>query len=430
MLATAQGRALWKKPRRRGFSGEGCRLNGICFAAILLYPPLMNCSSAPPLCRPDRQPILDVPLVIERDPASEHSWQVLIVDDDDDVHTVTQLVLADVQFNGKPLQLLHARSSVEALACVSQTPDVAVILLDVVMETESAGLDIARHIRESLGNRIVQIILRTGYPGYAPEEKVIVDYEINDYKAKSELTSQRLITSVLASLRAYEHLTTIHQQNTALVSFANAANRFVPQEYLGMLKKRSIVEVVLGDKIQQDMTIVFIDVRSFSVVSERLTPTKTLDFVNELLSLLCPIIHDRGGFIDKYLGDGLLALFPRRVDDALDAVADIRAMTATTNSTRATRGEDPIVFGIGVHYGALVMGVIGQPERLEATVIGDVVNSACHIESMTKHFGVDVVVSEIIVERSRAVAASRFEFLARAPLKGRVREIGLFKLLA
>ena len=133
-------------------------------------------------------------------------WKVLIVDDEKDVHAVTDLALRNFSFEDKPLRLLHAHSGSEALKIMEDQPDVAVILLDVVMESDDAGLTVATRIRTTLDNHLVRIILRTGQTGLFPEQQVVAKYEVNDYKAKTELTAQKLSLALLTSLRNYRDL--------------------------------------------------------------------------------------------------------------------------------------------------------------------------------------------------------------------------------
>jgi len=139
----------------------------------------------------------------EQKSASAPPWVMLIVDDEAGVHDVTRLALKDFTFSGRGLELVSAFTGEEALEILRQRDDVAVILLDVVMETDHAGLDCARRIRDELDNSDVRIVLRTGQPGVAPEREVILGYDINDYKAKTELTAQHLFTTVIAALRSY-----------------------------------------------------------------------------------------------------------------------------------------------------------------------------------------------------------------------------------
>jgi CheY-like chemotaxis protein len=150
------------------------------------------------------------------DEEGERAWKILIVDDDEQIHAVTKMVLSDFRFREQPLQFLSAYSGKEGYAAIAANPDLAVVFLDVVMETESAGLDLARDIRGALGNDYVRIILRTGQPGQAPERKVIVEYDINDYKEKSELTSQKLFSAMVTALRSYKDIMTIETSRRGL----------------------------------------------------------------------------------------------------------------------------------------------------------------------------------------------------------------------
>ena len=143
-------------------------------------------------------------------------WRVLIVDDDVDVHAVTRLALRNVSFKGRELELFSAYSGAEGFQILRDTPDIALVLLDVVMETDDAGLILARRIREELSNQIVRVVLRTGQPGQAPEQRVIIEYDINDYKAKTELTTQKLFTTVISALRAYESLMMLERSRIGL----------------------------------------------------------------------------------------------------------------------------------------------------------------------------------------------------------------------
>jgi PAS domain S-box-containing protein len=133
-------------------------------------------------------------------------WKVLIVDDDVDVHVVTKFSLSNACFLGRRLSFLHAYSGEEALTTLRNTPDIALVLLDVIMETSDAGLRVARQIRDTLHNDLVRIVLRTGQPGQALEHSIILDYDINDFWCKTDLTTRKLFTTVISSLRAYAGL--------------------------------------------------------------------------------------------------------------------------------------------------------------------------------------------------------------------------------
>ena len=159
-------------------------------------------------------------------------YKVLIVDDEPSVHDVTLLALEDIQYNGKKMEILHAYSATEAEEILRKEDDIAVIFLDVVMETDTAGLDLVKIIRTDIKNTTVRIILRTGQPGQAPEEDVIVNYDINDYKNKTELTTQKLFTSLITALRSYSDLIKIERNRQGLEKVLVSTSSIVKLKYL------------------------------------------------------------------------------------------------------------------------------------------------------------------------------------------------------
>ncbi len=173
----------------------------------------------------------DLLFLDDQDPGQERPcayqaprWKMLIVDDEPEVHSITKLVLADFEYKGRPAHFISAYSAAEARAILAREDDIAIILLDVVMETDDAGLKLVHHIREELRNRHVRIILRTGQPGQAPERAVILDYDINDYKAKTQLTAQQLFTTTVAALRSYEDITALETNRRGLEKIIEASS--------------------------------------------------------------------------------------------------------------------------------------------------------------------------------------------------------------
>ncbi|UTW59918.1 DUF3369 domain-containing protein [Kordiimonas sp. SCSIO 12603] len=148
--------------------------------------------------------------------AVKTNWKVLIVDDEDEIHSVTKMALKGYEFGGRQLEYLDAYSAADARQILKEHSDIALILLDVVMESDNAGLDLVHYIRGDLGNKLTRIVLRTGQPGQAPEKKVIMDYDINDYKEKTELTSQKLYTLLSASLRSYRDMVALEDSRKGL----------------------------------------------------------------------------------------------------------------------------------------------------------------------------------------------------------------------
>ena len=172
-------------------------------------------------------------LIVDDDPSDPSTppvqesapWRILIVDDDVDVHVVTKFALSNAQFQGRRLSFLHAYSGKEALATLRATPDIALVLLDVIMETDDAGLRVARQIRADLHNELVRIVLRTGQPGQALEHSIICDYDINDFWSKADLTTRKLFTTVIASLRAYAGLQAAAADRAAMAAELDKARQ-------------------------------------------------------------------------------------------------------------------------------------------------------------------------------------------------------------
>jgi len=230
-------------------------------------------------------------------------WKVLIVDDEKDVHTATRLAIQDVRYKERPLTLLNAYSAQQGFELVREHPDVALILLDVVMETDNAGLKLVRRIREELGNTLARIVLRTGQPGQAPEQDVILNYDINDYKTKTELTVQKLFTMVIASLRAYENLVAIEKNRQGLGKILEGAS--------DLYQLRSLKEFASG-VLKQISAI--LDVGTDGVLCMENTPTSAGRPKLEVLAAT--------GEFEVLLGGAPLATFPQLQQAINDALAE------------------------------------------------------------------------------------------------------------
>ncbi|WP_394170043.1 DUF3369 domain-containing protein [Saccharospirillum alexandrii] len=180
------------------------------------------------------------------DPEHLQPWKVLIVDDDEEVHAITTLALRNFRFDGRPLAFLHSHSGVEGEAMMRDNPDTALCLLDVVMETDHAGLDLAETIRTQLNNTFTRIVLRTGQPGQAPEETIIADYDINDYKEKTELTRSKLHTLLYSCLRSYRDILALDRSRQGLERILSASihlqqKTFLTDFALGILEQISAI---------------------------------------------------------------------------------------------------------------------------------------------------------------------------------------------
>lgn len=193
-------------------------------------------------------------------------WKLLVVDDDEEVHSITRMVLADYNFENRPLQLLSAYSAEQAVDILKNDTDIALVLLDVVMETDDAGLLCVKRIRGELNNHMVRIILRTGQPGQAPEQEVIVNYDINDYKAKTELTAQKLFTVVTASLRSYHHLRTINHNRLGLESIIAASGTLFELKSFSHFATGILAQ--LTSILRLDKSSLYVNISSLSALQE------------------------------------------------------------------------------------------------------------------------------------------------------------------
>lgn len=213
-----------------------------------------------------------------------------------------------------------------------------------------------------------------------------------------------------------------------LLSLNQAMERFVPEAFLTFLSKTSIMDVQLGDQIQKDMTIMFSDIRGFTAISEQLTPKQTFNFLNDYLSRIAPVIRRHGGFIDKYLGDGIMAIFPGRVDDAVYAGLEMIQEVRRINIQREKDGLALIDIGTGIHCGTMMMGTIGEAKRMQTTVIADSVNLASRLESMTKEVGARLLVSRSVYNYMEDSDAFMTRYIGSTHFRGKGEQIGVFEI--
>ncbi|HEX5792510.1 MAG TPA: SpoIIE family protein phosphatase [Rheinheimera sp.] len=217
------------------------------------------------------------------------SWKVLIVDDDAEIHQITKLALRDFNFQQHKLDFISAYSAAEARAVLAENNDIALILLDVVMETDDAGLELVRYIRENLHNDLVRIILRTGQPGQAPEQRVVQDYDINDYRAKTELTVQRLSTTVMSALRSFVAIEQLASLNASLEQQVEA--RTAQLQASNQQLQQTLAELEAGE-------------RAGKQVQFKMLPPQDISYADYHFShVLFPSEFMSGDFVDYFSAD-------------------------------------------------------------------------------------------------------------------------------
>ncbi|MDA7502008.1 adenylate/guanylate cyclase domain-containing protein [Chitinophagales bacterium] len=220
----------------------------------------------------------------------------------------------------------------------------------------------------------------------------------------------------------------LEQQNSEQLATINKATfKFVPQAFLQFLGKKNILETKLGDYVEKHVTVLFSDIRDYTSLSEQLSPKETFEFVTGFNQIMGPIIQKNNGFINQYLGDGIMAIFPKESDHALHAAIEMQLALRESNREREIQDKPQIKMGIGLHTGSLVMGIIGDSERFDAATISDTVNVSSRIESISKHFGSRILLSEESFEKLQKKDDFNLRFLRQVIVKGKSTPIALFE---
>jgi|GEM_PF-309816 len=298
----------------------------------------------------------------------------------------------------------------EALTALERkSPDV--VLLDIMMPRMS-GYEVCQKIRQHHPPHELPIIMLTAKNQVAD---LVGGFQAgaNDYLTKP-FAKDELLSRVNTHLR--------------LAKTNLAYGRFVPREFLYFLEKEDIIDLNLGDQVQHEMTILFSDVRSFTSLSEGMTPKENFDFINTLLSEVGPIIRKHSGFIDKYIGDAIMALFPEQADAAVQAGIAMLKRITQLNAKRQAQGQAPVQIGVGLHTGNLMLGTIGEHRRMDTTVISDAVNLASRMEGLTKRYGAGLLISEQTFNQLADPNQYHIRFVDKVRVKGKRTAVGVYEV--
>lgn len=203
--------------------------------------------------------------------------------------------------------------------------------------------------------------------------------------------------------------------------------RFVPRAFLAIVGKPSIVSVKLGDNTRCNMTVLFSDIRNFTGMSEKMTPDENFAFINAYLAHMGPVIRAHDGFIDKYIGDAIMALF-EKADDAVNAGLAMLDTLAAYNADREAAGQIPIAIGIGLNSGSLMLGTIGEQHRMDGTVISDAVNLASRVETLTKTYGISILISQNTYDQLADPKAHDIRPIDVVVVKGKTEPITIYEV--
>ncbi|TAF57595.1 MAG: PAS domain S-box protein [Oscillatoriales cyanobacterium] len=206
----------------------------------------------------------------------------------------------------------------------------------------------------------------------------------------------------------------------------DAYGRFVPHQFLHFLGYESILDVKLGDQVQKEMSVLFSDIRNFTALSEMMSPEENFQFINAYLSRMEPAITENFGFIDKYIGDAIMALFNGSADDAVKAGIAMLEQLSEYNMSRSRPDRAPLQIGIGINTGSLMLGTVGGQSRMDSTVISDAVNLASRVESLTKEYGVSMLITHNTFVQLNDVYD--FRLIDRVTVKGKSRMVTVYEV--
>jgi class 3 adenylate cyclase len=207
-----------------------------------------------------------------------------------------------------------------------------------------------------------------------------------------------------------------------------AYQRFVPSQLLSSLEKESILDVQLGDQVQKEMSILFSDIRSFTTLSESMTPEENFRFVNSYLSLMGPLVREHYGYIDKYVGDSIMALFDRTPDDAVQTSVSMFKALREFNEERLRKGYEPIRIGVGVNTGMMMLGTLGEEDRMEGSVISDAVNLAARLEGLTKLYKTKLLISEATFKKL-TLEVFKPRLIDKVAVKGKAASVLVYEVM-
>lgn len=338
-------------------------------------------------------------------PTENRPFHILIVDDEIINHQVLKHHLAHPKFN-----LTVANNGAEALAALEQEEKFDLVLLDIMMPHMS-GFEVCQRIRQKYLPTELPVIMVTA-KNQVEDLVAGLDHGANDYIAKP-FSRDELLARIQAHLNLY-HLNEVSM-------------RFVPNEFLSSLGYESLTDVKLGDHVQQEVTVFFSDIRGYTALSEQMSPEENFRFVNAYVGRMGPIIREHGGFVNQYLGDGIMALFMDGPEKAIQASVKMQAEISEYNIHRKGLGRAEIKVGMGIHTGPLIMGVIGDALRNDTATISDAVNTASRMEGLTKFYGANLLVSEATLKTLDDPTEFNFRYLGQVQVKGKKIAIGVYE---
>jgi len=340
--------------------------------------------------------------------------------------TVEENIVADPQYNTR---------SLSAYAPIRNQHGKMIAVLGIDLKDENIQAALWQSKLSSLIIIVVALLIATifsifvGYQltkGIRLLDSVVKRFAKKQFDVRMPILSEDEIGTLSQSFNTMAQIIDNHAKQ--MERLLAAYGRFVPHSFLEFLKKDSIIELKLGDYMQQEMTVLFSDIRSFTTLSESMTPKQNFDFINAFLRRVGPVIRNCGGVIDKYIGDAVMALFPNSPADAINAAIQMQLKVSEYNQQRVAEGFTAIAIGVGLHTGNLILGTVGELERMNSTVIADAVNLASRLEGVTKHYGVGIVISEESLSQLPQPIQFSIRFLDKIQVKGKKDPVTIYEV--
>jgi len=226
-------------------------------------------------------------------------------------------------------------------------------------------------------------------------------------------------TAIESAMLYEKNIREVKEREEAILRIHEVTKKFVPNEFIRSLGKETLTDVKLGDQVEKIVTVLFTDIRDFTTLSEKMTPEENFHFVSSFNARLGPVIRSNNGFINQYLGDSIMAIFPENPEDALRAAVGMQKAVHELNKERKELGLPSIRAGIGMHTGSLIMGITGDEFRMDAATISDTVNTAARIESLTKYYKSPLLLSDHTLQSLNGQNNFHFRHLGNVRLKGK-----------
>lgn len=342
----------------------------------------------------------------EGKPFSDNAVCILVVDDE----PINQQVLKN-HLSGQDFQLVQAMNGEEAIkALKAPEQPFDLVLLDIMMPRMS-GYKVCQKIREKYLPSELPVIMITA-KDQLPDIVQGLSLGANDYLPKP-FHKDELLARINTQLDLHR--------------IFNVAGRFVPNEFLKSLGREKITDVMLGDQTEREVTVLFSDIRDYTTLAEGMTPKENFKFVNAINTRMGPIIQRNHGFVNQYLGDAIMAIFTETPKDALQAAIDMQKAIIHYNKGRRKKPRQPIRVGLGLHTGSLIFGITGDEKRMDATTIADTVNTASRIESLTKHYGASILLSEDSLGKIGKEHTFHLRYLGKVQVKGKKAPVGIYE---